>query len=68
LTGLLRQFQRRLALGQRLAQPPRRVADAVDHMQRHHLLGEAVVVVGAAEMQLADRDHRMPRLFQPVMP
>ena len=60
--------QRGLPDRQRVAQPAERVANAVDDMQRHDLLGEAVVVTGAAEVQLADRHRCVTGFLEPVPP
>ena len=44
------------------------IALAIDDVQRHDLLIEAVGVLGRAEVQLADRDRAVPGLRQPVPP
>jgi hypothetical protein len=42
-------------LQRRVAQPAERVTDLIDDPRRHYLLSETVVVLGASEMQFADR-------------
>ena len=44
-----------------IAQHADRIADPVHHMQRHVLLAEAIVILGAAEVQFADGLHAMAR-------
>src|SRR6266446_500305 len=67
--GELRHLVAALALRNVIADEALDVADAVDDMHRHDLLGKPVVVaVPAAEMQLADRDDAMTSSAQTVMP
>ena len=56
--GVGRELERGFARRRRIAQHADRVADALHHVQRHVLLGEAIVVLGAAEVQFADRIRR----------
>ena len=66
--GVACELQGRLAHRQRPPDHARRIPDSVDHVQRHDLLGEAVVVRGRTEMELADRRHAMPGRGEPVPP
>src|SRR5689334_14890786 len=66
--GVPRQPQGGLARWRRLAQHADRVTDAIDDMQRHVFLAEAIVVLGAAKMQFADRLDPVARGFEAVRP
>ena len=60
---------RRRAIGRRvLAQQGGHPADTADHMHRQDFLAEAVVILAAAEMQLADRHHVVAGIAYPVHP
>ncbi len=60
---------RRRVIGRRIfAQQGRHPADAADDMHRQNLLAEPVVILAAAEMQLADRHHLVPGIAHPVHP
>ena len=68
-SGVLRHLLAALAHRDVVAHQPLHVAEALDDVHRHDLLGEAVVVARAsAKMQLADRHDAMTRPAQRVMP
>ena len=63
-----RELEGGLAHGQRITQQAQRIADPLDDVQRHVLLGEAVVDRGALQVQLADRVDAMAGRPQTVPP
>jgi hypothetical protein len=67
-TGVGGEAQGSLAPWWRIAQHADGITDPIHDVQRHVLFAEAVVVLGAAEVQLADRIDAMTRRSQPVCP